>query len=386
MPRLRTGTSLPAFAAAGKRRAHRALQRLAPAGPRPRRVVETFEQVAGVELVDVDLPRDPAPPPTSRTLQAALHPMFTRSYSQPAYPLRVVTLEHARLATGSGVVFTAADELVMETLWDHDHFVREFARPKRLPKPVRVSGTHASIMSLWCENYFHWMFNALPRLAVLEASGVPYDRLIVPAKLKRFQRESLAALGIPESRLMPFTGEHLQPEKLIWIAPLAPINEPSSYLLDWVRRSLGPGQSEPTRMFYVSRKGGTRNAANERELLDALKPLGLERLLPEELSFAEQLSTFASAKLLVGPHGSNFVNAIFSRRLSVLEFFQPAHVNWGVYTMLCAAGHDHWNVMCEPERRLGPRKFDDMHVPVEVVLESVARMLEQPALPTAVRP
>ena len=382
MPPLRTGTSLPAFAAVGKRRARRALQLLAPPGRRPRRLVDSFDRVAGVELVDVDLPREPAPPPTSRTVQAELHPMFTRSYSEPAYPLRVATLERARLATGSGVVFTAAGELVMETLWDHDHFVREFARPKRLPKPVRVAGTHASIISLWCDNYFHWIFNALPRIAVLEASGVAYDRLIVPAELSRFQRESLAVLGIPESRLMPFTGEHLQPDELVWIAPLAPINEPSSFLLDWVRRSLGPGESEPTRMYYVSRRGGTRNAANERELLDALEPLGFELLLPEQLSFAEQLRTFASAKLLVGPHGSNFVNAIFSRHLSVLEFFQPAHVNWGVYTMLCAAGQDHWNIMCEPERRLGPRKFDDMHVPVELVLESVARMLEQPASPT----
>ena len=62
-----------------------------------------------------------------------------------------------------------------------------------------------------------------------------------------------------------------------------------------------------------------------------------------------------------------------------LEFFQPAHVNWGVYTMLCAAGHDHWNILCEPVRHLGPRKFADMDVPVELVLESVARILERQA-------
>jgi hypothetical protein len=56
-------------------------------------------------------------------------------------------------------------------------------------------------------------------------------------------------------------------------------------------------------------------------------------------------------------------------------------VNHGVYTMLCAAGQDHWNIMCEPVKRFGPRKFDDMYVPVDLVLESVERMLEQPAQP-----
>ncbi len=304
--------------------------------------------------------------------------MFARSYSEPGYPLRVATLTGARLATGSGVVISAAGELVMETLWDHDHFVREFAHPKRLPEPLVVEGTHASIISLWCNNYFHWMFNALPRLAVLEASGVPYDRLIVPETLSRFQRESLALLGIPESKLLPYAGEHMRPERLIWVSPLAPINEPSSFLIQWVREAFGPRESEPTHKYYVSRRGGTRNAANERELLAALEPLGFELLLPETLSFADQVRTFASAKIVVGPHGSNFVNAIFSRHLRVLEFFQPAHVNWGVYTMLCAAGHDHWNIICDPVRRLGPRKFDAMYVPPDLVLESVHRMLDQP--------
>ncbi len=343
--------------------------------------VDSFDGVEGVELVDVDLPRDPAPPPSSSTVEAELHPMFTRTYSEPAYPLRVATLPGARLATGSGVVFTPGGELVMETLWDRPHFLREFGRPKPLPAPTHVPGTHASLMSLWCDNYFHWMFNSLPRLAVLEASGVDYDGLIVPESLSRFQRETLGVLGIPESKLVPFTGENLQPERLVWVAPLAPINEPSAFLLDWVRESLGPGESQPERMFYVSRRGGTRKAANEREVYAALEPLGFEFLLPESLSFEEQTRTFASAKLLVGPHGSNFVNAIFSRKLSVLEFFQPAHVNHGVYTVLCAAGQDHWNIMCEPVKRFGPRKFDDMYVPVDLVLESVRCMLEQPAQP-----
>jgi hypothetical protein len=340
-------------------------------------VVESFEGLDDVALVDVDLPRDPAPAPSSRTVQPDQHPMFTRTYSAPQYPLRVATVPGGRLATDSGLVISPAGELVLETLWDRPHYEREAPNLRSLPEPTRVSGVHASIMSLWCNNYFHWMFNSLPRIAVLQASGVPYDSLIVPERLAPFQRESLALLGIPESRLTPFTGSHLQPDELVWAAPLAPINEPSPYLVKWVRESLGPGDIEPERLFYVSRAGGTRDAANEREILAVLEPLGFERLLPESLSFTDQMRTFASARLLVGPHGSNFVNAVFARHLSVLEFFQPAHVNWGLYTVLCAAGHDHWNILCEPVRRLGPRKFDDMLVPVDTVRESVAKILAE---------
>jgi len=342
-------------------------------------VVDSFDLVDGVRVLDVDLPRAPAPPPASSTVQPELHPMFTRSYSEPGYPLRVAVVPEGRLVTDSGLVMTSDGRLVGETLWDREHFLREFPRPQPLPAPTRVAGTHASIMSLWCGNYFHWLFNSLPRIAVLQASGVQYDRLIVPERMAPFQRDTLAALGIGPERLMPFSGGHLQPENLVWAAPLAPINEPSSFLLEWVRAALGAPASQPERLFYVSRRGGTRKAANEREVFAALEPLGFEFLLPETLSFAEQMRTFASARLLVGPHGSNFVGGIFSRRLSALEFFQPAHVNWGVYTMLCAAGHDHWNILCEPVRHLGPRKFADMHVPVELVLDSVGRILERQA-------
>jgi hypothetical protein len=54
-------------------------------------------------------------------------------------------------------------------------------------------------------------------------------------------------------------------------------------------------------------------------------------------------------------------------------------VNHGVYSVLCAAGVDHWNILCEPvkasgARRLKPRRFQDMHVPVELVLETVSRI------------
>jgi hypothetical protein len=379
MRAITSGATAGAVGGAAMRRLESVTVRLGLRASSTPATVERFEDVEDVELVNVDLPRAPAPPPSSRTVQPELHPMFTRSYSPPTYPLRVATVPGGRLASTSGVVITPGEEVVMETLWDAPHFEREFGRPKHLPPPTRVSGTHASIMSLWCNNYFHWIFNSLPRLAVLEASGVAYDSLIVPERLTRFQRETLDLLGIPDSKLTPFTGEHLQPDNLVWVAPLAPINEPSSYLLEWVREALGPAQSEPERLFYVSRAGGTRKANNEREVFDALKPLGFEFLLPEKLSFEEQLRTFASAKLLVGPHGSNFVNGIFSRHTSVLEFFQPAHVNWGVYSVLCAAGQDHWNIMCKPVRHLGPRKFDDMHVPVDLVLESVSRILEQSA-------
>jgi capsular polysaccharide biosynthesis protein len=352
-----------------------ALRRFLPGATRKRFAqVASFDEIPEVEITAVDLPRTPAAPPSSRSVQPQVHPVFVRAYPEPVHPLHVVAVPDGHLVTGGGVVLTRDEVLVGETMWDLEHFRRDFDPPRRLSAPTHLPGTHASIISLWSNNYFHWIFNALPRLAVLEAGGVAYDSIIVPETLTRFQRETLALLGVPEKRMTPFAGEHVTADRLIWAAPLAPINEPSRFLLEWVRASLGATAQQTGRRLYVSRSG-TRRAANEAEVYAALKPLGFEFVVPERLAFEEQVLLFASADILAGPHGSNFVNAVFSDRASVLEFFQPAHVNHGVYSVLCAAGQDHWSLICEPVRRRGSRRFDDMYVPVDLVLESLEAII-----------
>ena len=354
-----------------------ALRRHLPGATRKRFAqVASFDEVPEAEITAVELPRTPAPPPSSRSVQPQVHPVFVRTYPEPVHPLRVVAVPDGHLVTGGGVVLTRDEVLVGETMWDLEHFRRDFDPPRQLSAPTHLSGTHASIISLWSGNYFHWIFNALPRLAVLRASGVAYESIIVPETLPRFQRETLALVGVTEERMTPFTGGHVTADRLIWAAPLAPINEPSVFLLEWVRASLGATAHQTGRRLYVSRSG-TRRAANEAEVYAALEPLGFEFVVPERLPFEEQVQLFASADVLAGPHGSNFVNAVFSDRASVLEFFQPAHVNHGVYSVLCAAGQDHWSIICEPVRRRGSRRFDDMHVPIDLVLQSVEAIMDE---------
>jgi Glycosyltransferase 61 len=354
------------------------IQRLALPLPHAR-IVATFDEIAGAKTIDVELPRDPAPAPTSRTVQPEPHPVFAREYREPDYPLRVAVVPQGRLVTPSGLVVSDAGEVVAESAWGTEHLRLEFGRPRLLHPATRILGRHASLVSLWSDGFFHWMFNSLPKLAVLQASGVAYDSLIVPESIQPFHRETLALLGIDESMLTPFRGQHMIVDELVWPAPLSPINWPTSFLLDWLKQGLGASAQgvQPTRSLYVSRRGGTRKARNEADVFEALRPFDFEFVLPEDLSFAEQVRLFASAKVMVGPHGSNFVNGIFSEHLSVLECFQPAHVNWGVYGVLCAAGHDHWHLICPPirGRRWRPPRFDDMIVPVDDVLRTTELML-----------
>ncbi len=73
------------------------------------------------------------------------------------------------------------------------------------------------------------------------------------------------------------------------------------------------------RRLYVSRLGqgrrgvSTRLMLNEAEVAAAMAGLGFEVIEPEQLNPAEQIATFASADIVVGPAGSGMFNVVFCR-------------------------------------------------------------------------
>jgi capsular polysaccharide biosynthesis protein len=265
-------------------------------------------------------------------------------------------------------VITRDGRLVEETFWDAEHRERSQLWRHRLPPAVRVDGTHASIVSLWCENYFHWLLDALPRIGLLEDAGEAVHPLVVPEPLRRFQLESLEALGYPVDRLTPYAGGQLEPDVLLWPSPAAHIGHPTRPAVEWLRRRLTRSARAGRRRLYVSRKGqATRAVVNEDELAAALAPYGFERVLPDELSFAAQVALFAEAELIVGPHGAGLANMVFARGASICEVLHPDRRNACFYRLSCAAGHDYRYVLAEA---CGAQ----MHVPVADVVESVQQL------------
>jgi capsular polysaccharide biosynthesis protein len=336
-------------------------------------VLESFEELSDVTVIDVELPSGPAPVARTRSVQPNTDPrLHSEAVPRVARPAAAIVPD-GRLATNGGAVLTPDGRLVLETLWDEEHRRRHFDPLPELPAPRRLSGRHASIVSLWSENYFHWLFEALPRLAVLRASGVSYDTLIVPDRLSRFHRETLEILGIADDQLTPFTGEHLQADELVWVTPPAPIGRPTRFSVDWLRHSLGGGVAsapEPVERVYLQRTG-TRRVANERPVLRALRRLGFIVVDPGTLSFREQLRLFASTAIAVGPHGAAFANGIFADELTVLELYQPAHVNASIVSVMAAAGHPHWSLICKRVPSPHRRSNQPMWVSVGMLLRSL---------------
>jgi capsular polysaccharide biosynthesis protein len=244
--------------------------------------------------------------------------------------------------------------LVYESLWDRDHFMRSHARLERARHaPVVGADRAATILSLWYDNYYHWLVDVLPRLAVLRAAGVPELPVVTPAQCTSFQDGSLRSLGITDRRL-PFAGPRMTFDTLVWPSGLDPIGFPSPRTAAWLRHAFLEDYtpSSPRTRLYVRRS--TRTIANAREVSEVLDRFGLDVVQPETLSFAEQVRLFSQAELVLGCHGAGMTNSVFARPgARIIELFQPGYINLSMYRLVRSAGMRYRYLV---GRAAGPRR------------------------------
>jgi capsular polysaccharide biosynthesis protein len=117
-----------------------------------------------------------------------------------------------------------------------------------------------------------------------------------------------------------------------------------------------------------------RRVVNEADVLEVLGEANFIAVEPESLSVAGQIELFASARMVVGPHGAGFSNGIFSPRLEALEFFQDRHVNISTTAALVAAGHTHWSLMCPRVPSVRRRRNQDLRVPLPLLRKTLEAM------------
>lgn len=195
--------------------------------------------------------------------------------------------------------------------------------------PRRLPGTSALVGASGHRNYYHWLFDMIPRIELLQAGagnrGI--DRWILPQTGLGAAVPVLERCGIPRERIhWHGRGAHVECERLLVSSAPAPLGGATARSVEFLRDRCVPPElrDRPAgRRLFMLRKG-TRRVAN----LDALRPVlckhGLEEVSMEGMSFDEQVRLFAGATLLVGPHGAGLSNAIFMPAGAALVELMPS--------------------------------------------------------------
>ena len=297
----------------------------------------------------------------------------------------ICRLEDVRLSGPFAVGVLRGGRVVTETTcamrWC---FVRSaphsVVRHRRGPAP-RIP-LACSLVSRRSQQYGHWLQDYLPQLEALEHyARVTQETptLIIDRAPRPWQLDSLRLMGHDPDGCVRFPGDRLDVERLvvpeyIRLQDHAPRDLVSPRSIRFLRRRVFenlPAVPSPTpRRILISRaKAPRRRLLNEAALLTALEPLGFERVVPDDLTFTEQVQIFRHAEVAVIPHGSCVRNTVFSTNLALVELFAHDNVRPDFLQVAGILGHRYGAVIGRSENEL-----TDFRVDVDGVLRMIDRL------------
>jgi hypothetical protein len=224
-----------------------------------------------------------------------------------------------------------AIETFLDKIAQPDAFPNEQTGLRRLPDgrfelgglgrtERHIPGTTVVLCSHEPSNYGSLLFRVIPKLVTLGTLGLADLPMIAWTWNPAFQR-LLAIAGVAPEQQIPHDVDAIT---RLDRAIVPSLRNPNAFL-DRESHAFMQGLSDRYdhppfgRRLYISRlrhgrvSGSTRVMTNEDVLAARLGALDFEVIEPERLTLEEQIATFASADLVVGPSGSAMFNTVFCR-------------------------------------------------------------------------
>lgn len=318
-----------------------------------------------------------------RTLDSELHPEFYKEMERMALPAGVAAIDRGRVVTATGTVIAPEDTFiadVSETSLGHTPAAHPVFLSARLPPVTRVDGAVAVVTTYFCNIYYHWIIDALPRFHLLQRSGMAYDKIVVPAG-SAFQRESLRLLGIEAERIISAPGLHIEAEQLIVPSLPGLIGNAQGWACQFIRDTFLKHVSREARRrkrVYVSRaNAGTRQFTNEPALWAVLEEFGFTRVFLEDLAFLDQVQLFHDAEIVVAAHGSGLTNLVFCRPgTTVIEIFSPNYMNVMYWSLSNVLKLNYCYVRGVDPKGFSPERGRRVHEDITVNISQVRQLID----------
>lgn len=206
--------------------------------------------------------------------------------------------------------------------------------------PFEVSGKLSVVTASIHHQFYHWLFDILPRLHKSRTYDPSTDKYYIQ-KRHPFQAETLDMLGIKDTDIVN-TEDHpwvTAEELLVPCHQITRGYRHPVWVTDWLRDTFIPLAEKTTeglpKRIYISRSAArNRRLLNEDVLWPRFEERGFERIVTEGMPFARQVALFSGAEAVSGPHGAGLANIVFcAPGTKVLELF-PSHT-MDCYYRLC---------------------------------------------------
>ncbi|KAL4425168.1 hypothetical protein ABPG75_009184 [Micractinium tetrahymenae] len=295
----------------------------------------------------------------------------------------VATLHSAFVEGEAGLVYDSAGRVFHPP---HFHFNRTSPlapMPQRTPPQAAAScepfSALATVVQRFGAMYYHFLEEALPRVALLQSSGLLTSDVKLLTWGQPYEYEYLDLLGIPRSQVVPFNASRVYCADRLLVPTPTPRITPPREALGLVRRGLGVQtlpEGERNLLIYVSRADEpSRRVANEEALLAAIRAAFPEQevaVFKGDLPPQETIELFQRARLVVGPHGAGLSHILFSAPgTTVVEFLFLADPPLMFWHTAAALAQPYWLLPV-------PQAYwmqEEMQVPVDEVIDILAAAL-----------
>lgn len=255
----------------------------------------------------------------------------------------VLEIPQARVYSEKGLVISPESDRVLANSYPDAHTPQKCPvfSSLSLSSVQTLQGRYALLATAGQNSYYHWMFDVLPRLALLQAGQVKFDGYLAAEPSKSFMKESLDLLGVSEKLHIIGAKDHYEVQNLIY--PSLPCRYPTPYVpscvCHWLRAQFDAwrksGKIYPKRILISDSKSHSR-MVNEEALLKKLKPYGFVLLNLDNLSLKEQVALFSQVEIVVASHGEGLTNLVFSNKgTKVIEIFPSDPECSSCYVALC---------------------------------------------------
>jgi hypothetical protein len=273
--------------------------------------------------------------------------------------------------------------LISDVSVDHrsrSHAWRSFTQMKRLPPRTRLDRTVSLVTGGGSGvAYFHWLYDVLPRLHLLESAGLVGDQdiFLVEHIGAEYKRSTLDILGIgPDRRFEIRKPITVEAGRLVVSEGHRSLAHVEPWVPEFLRSRLMRTSPAVGRRLYINRRDTRlRRILNEHDLESALAARGFESISMVDYGFAEKVQLYASAEIIVAPHGSGLSNIAFCAPQTAILDIQGDDWFGPLFEDVARAVDLDYNIV-KAARTVSPPWLPDIVRHLEVDVEAVVGALD----------
>jgi len=203
----------------------------------------------------------------------------------------------------------------------------------------QVNGVGAVLISPQSQNYYHWLFDVLPRIKLYESVFGHITHFCISSAVPQKFLNVLPQFGIPLNKVLLIDDTEKLHFNNLYVSSL-PGSEGRSPLwgINYVREKLIKDKmpAPATSKLYFKRGSKIeRKILNEEALIAFLKKNDFDVIEPDALTIDQQITLMQHAQVVISAHGAALSNLIFVRQgTTVVELFSPDYFRTDCYFTL----------------------------------------------------